>query len=102
MDNIRYSYFILLEFWFWKWFIAISKKSSGSTKKVVYSFVQNTSIFFFIKDSMSSENLSSVMGMIQRDAYLEAMRYAIEISIFAVVISSFMVLFMKGRRKKSA
>ncbi len=51
---------------------------------------------------VSSENLSSVMGMIQRDAYLEAMRYAIEISIFAVVISSFMVLFMKGRRKKSA
>lgn len=51
---------------------------------------------------VSSENLSSVMGMIQRDAYLEAMRYAIEVSIFAVVISSIMVLFMKGRSKKRA
>lgn len=51
---------------------------------------------------VSSENLSSVMGIIQRDAYLEAMRYAIEVSIFAVVISSIMVLFMKGRSKKRA
>lgn len=51
---------------------------------------------------VSSENLSSVMGIIQRDAYLEAMRYAIEVSILAVVISTVMVLFMKDRRKKSA
>lgn len=51
---------------------------------------------------VSSENLSSVMGIIQRDAYLEAMRYAIEVSILAVVISTIMVLFMKDRRKKSA
>lgn len=50
---------------------------------------------------VSSENLSSVMGIIQRDAYLEAMRYAIDVSILAVVISSVMVLFMRDRRKKA-
>lgn len=48
---------------------------------------------------VSSENLSSVMGIIQRDAYLEAMRYAIDVSILAVVISAVMVLFMRDRRK---
>lgn len=48
---------------------------------------------------VSTENLGSVMGLIQRDAYLEAMRYAIDVSILAVVISAVMVLFMRDRRK---
>lgn len=51
---------------------------------------------------VSSENLSSVMGIIQRDAYLEAMRYAIDVSILAVVISAVMVLFMRDKRRKKA
>lgn len=51
---------------------------------------------------VTQENLSSVMGIIQRDSYLEAMKYAIEISIVAVFISTIMILFMKDKKKTQA
>lgn len=51
---------------------------------------------------VSMDNLSSIMGIVQRDAYLEAMRYAIEVSILAVVISGAMIFLMKDRKVEKA
>ncbi|KDR95648.1 drug resistance transporter, EmrB/QacA subfamily [Peptoclostridium litorale DSM 5388] len=50
-------------------------------------------------NSMVGDNLSTILGIIQKDAYMEAMRHAIEVSIIAVVISSLMIFFMRDKRR---
>lgn len=43
--------------------------------------------------------LTVLQGMIQKQASLDAMRYAIAVSVIAVVIAGFLVLFMRSKKK---
>lgn len=51
-------------------------------------------------NNMVKDNLSTILGVVQRDAYLEAMRYAIEASIIAVVISLLMIFLMRDKKQE--
>ncbi|MBB6214171.1 EmrB/QacA subfamily drug resistance transporter [Anaerosolibacter carboniphilus] len=43
--------------------------------------------------------LSMLNGMIQKDAYINAMKHAVEISVIAVVCAAIMVLLMRSKKK---
>ncbi len=53
-------------------------------------------------NNITKDNLGAIMGIIQRNSYIEAMKYAIEFSIATVIISFILVFFMKSKKNEKA
>ncbi|MDK2800836.1 MAG: hypothetical protein PWQ70_2455 [Clostridiales bacterium] len=46
--------------------------------------------------------LMTIYGLVYKEAYIEAMRNAVEVSLVGVVIAIILVLFMRGKKKNKS